>query len=137
MLRFYEVYEDSESVMLVMEKVKGIELSELIDKGNLTEPQIKFILKELLEALAIIHCEGMMHRDLKPSNIIVNLEKEKPTLKILDFGLACRTNSKSSKTTVQCGTPGYIAPEIFHSRKVADYTAKCDIFSIGIILYEM
>ena len=72
-----------------------------------------------------------MHRDLKLGNIMMD---SKYNIKIIDFGLATIINDNKQYGYKQCGTPGYIAPEIYASSK---YNEKCDIFSIGIIMFEL
>mgnify|MGYP001810706564 CR=1 FL=1 len=74
-----------------------------------------------------MHSRGYIHRDIKMSNIMIDFDNE---IKLVDFGLA----TKCKKQHKQCGTPGYMAPEIFTATQ---YNEKCDIYSLGITIYEM
>ena len=80
------------------------------------------------------HCHeaGYAHRDLKPENILYSNESPDSILKIIDFGTSRKFKMKE-KMKETCGTPYYIAPEVINGK----YNEKCDIWSIGIILYIM
>ena len=69
-----------------------------------------------------------MHRDIKMANIMIGDDDDE--IRLVDFGLA----TKCKKQHKQCGTPGYMAPEIFKTR---EYNEKCDIYSLGVVIYEM
>ena len=74
-----------------------------------------------------------MHRDIKPENILFSKEKDPQTLKIADFSLAENFN-KSKTFNLVCGTPGFMAPEIF---TMEGYDEKVDVYSLGLILYTL
>lgn len=77
-----------------------------------------------------------MHRDLKPDNIMFKTESDLSSVKIVDFGLATVTNSYP--LFPKCGTPGYVAPEVVNYKDGDTlYNEKCDIFSLGVILFKM
>lgn len=71
-----------------------------------------------------------MHRDLKPENILFDSKKANASIKIIDFGASAKL-SKDVKLSKRIGTPFYVAPEVLAAR----YDEKCDIWSIGVILY--
>jgi serine/threonine protein kinase len=77
-----------------------------------------------------------MHRDLKPDNVVLKSAISNDVIKIVDFGLA--TFAGSEQVGV-CGTPGYIAPEVFtyNETKQSMYDCKCDVFSAGAIMFKM
>jgi calcium-dependent protein kinase len=77
------------------------------------------------------HSNGIVHRDLKPENILFDSNKDNPTLKIIDFGCSAKLNRNGEKLNRRIGTPFYVAPEVL----AANYNEKCDIWSIGVILY--
>ena len=115
-----------------MEYINGGELFDKIassDNNVLTEKLAHEYMKKLLGAICHMHSQGIMHRDIKPENIMLTSDNE---LKFIDFGLAKRfVKNKELKTIA--GTPHYIAPEVIEGH----YTDKCDMWSLGVILYVM
>ena len=90
----------------------------------------KIIFKELISGLKYLYELNICHRDLKPQNILLD---ENYTIKISDFGLA-RLNNENNLMDTICGSPIYMAPEIMKYNK---YDNKADIWSLGIIFYEL
>jgi len=95
---------------------------------GLIRNKIAFICKELLRGLSVCHGLGWMHRDLKGDNILLTSSGK---VKIADFGSATQTGGPHKSTI---GTPHWMAPEIVRGRS---YDHKVDIWSLGIMLYEM
>jgi len=88
----------------------------------------------LLEATEYINAMNMMHRDLNPKNIMFAKKNDLKSLKIIDFRLA----NLSPISNERCGTPGYMAPEVITLKDYkSKYDSKCDIFSLGIIMYKL
>lgn len=85
----------------------------------------------LLSAVKYLHDRNIVHRDLKPENVLLTSKKDDAEIKLADFGFAERVTSMNSLTT-QCGTPGYVAPEILKNDK---YGKPVDMWSIGVITY--
>ena len=122
----------------VMEYLDGASLAHRMDAGDLTATETRRILRQICSALEAAHRAGIIHRDLKPENVwIASPAHEDSFAKVLDFGIAKLLDNpagKSTQTGAAMGTPRYMAPEQCMGRAV-DHRA--DIYSLGIILYEM
>ncbi|HNV70080.1 MAG TPA: protein kinase [Candidatus Ozemobacteraceae bacterium] len=122
----------------VMELVEGVTLRSLINTGSLTEAKIASIAVESLKALGYAHAKGIIHRDIKPENILFDRHGK---VKITDFGLARRLSTASgdsqglTATNAFMGTENYMSPEQKINPKAV--THKSDIYSFGVLLYEM
>ena len=138
----FSVEESGGAHFLTMELVEGQSLDHRIPAGGLPVQQIVDIGGALADALAAAHDKGIVHRDLKPANVMV---AEEGRVKILDFGLAKETRAADptdatltstgqTEVGVVMGTPSYMSPEQIAGRALDHRT---DIFSLGIILYEM
>jgi hypothetical protein len=120
---------------LVMELVDGASLRKRIRAGSLTPEKALEMAAQVCDALQYAHSRGVIHRDIKPENILV---REDGTVKIADFGLAKLTSTEQARltlTNVAMGTPHYMAPE--QLEKSADVDERADLFSLGVVLYEM
>ena len=118
---------------LVMELIDGTNLRQLLRaQGAFTIPQALRYTADTLEALRAAHRVGVIHRDIKPENVLVPTDGP---AKVTDFGLARAASEVSmSSTGNMLGTVAYIAPEI---ATTAEADARSDIYSVGIMLYEM
>ena len=115
--------------------LKGESLdSRLNRESSMPIPEVLRIGREVAAGLAAAHDRGLIHRDIKPANIW--LEGERARVKILDFGLARTADSQThlTQTGAIVGTPAYMAPEQARGLQV---DARCDLFSLGCILYRM
>ncbi|MGD8539981.1 MAG: protein kinase [Candidatus Aminicenantes bacterium] len=132
--RMYELMEYMGVHYITMEYVPGQDLRSLIRQtGKLTAEKAISIAKEICEGLAEAHRLGVVHRDLKPSNILVDREGD---AKIMDFGIARLLKSKGiTGTRHMIGTPEYMSPEQVDAD--GDIDQRSDIYSLGVILYEM
>jgi len=131
-IRLYDFIEEPDTYYLVMERMCGGELFDrVVAKAYYNEKEARDTCKVLLEAVSYCHANNVAHRDLKPENLLLLRPDNDSEVKIADFGFAkwC-TKPKSLKT--QCGTPGYVAPEILEG---VLYDTKADMWSIGVILY--
>jgi serine/threonine protein kinase len=138
--RFYEFINNESGAVLVMEFVEGTPVDVLLtERGALSVTDAIAATQCLLEALVYAHGKGITHRDIKPANLI----KEKSgVVKVTDFGIAkIREGGSTSSQTVLTksgfllGTPHYMSPE--QIREPKDAGAKSDIYSSGVLLYEM
>ncbi len=124
--------QDGDMAYLVMEYLPGITLRELLrEQRRLTVPQAVSIMDAILSGLAAAHRAGIVHRDVKPENVLL---AEDGRIKIGDFGLARATTANTATGSQLLGTIAYLAPELV-TRGTAD--ARSDIYSLGILLYEM
>ena len=129
----YDVGEDGGKYFIVMEYVEGKTLKQLIKKrGSLTLPEVVDIMLQLTKAIAHAHESYIIHRDIKPQNVII---LEDGTVKIMDFGIAVALNSGDlTQTNSVMGTVYYIPPEQANGGAA---TIKSDIYSLGILMYEL
>ncbi len=123
--------EDGRLAYLVMEFIKGHTLrDDLNDKGALSPRLALALIDPVVEGLGAAHAAGMIHRDIKPENVLI---ADDGRIKLGDFGLA-RAISTSTSTGALIGTVAYLSPELVLGKQ-AD--ARSDIYSVGIMLYEM
>jgi tRNA A-37 threonylcarbamoyl transferase component Bud32 len=131
------------TLYIAMEFVAGRPLSEVIEKeGPLSPERVTKIMRQVCGVLDEAHLQGVIHRDLKPENIVLtNRAGETDFVKVLDFGIAARTEStdtqKEQKLTQQgmvLGTPPYMSPEQFTGKAL---DARSDIYSLAVMAYEM
>ena len=122
-------FETETHIFIVMEYICGDLLGFIRKRGKLSETVSKIIFKQLIEGLKYIHKKKIVHRDIKLDNILIDLTN---TIKICDFGVS-RKISKDEIMHKHCGTPAYIAPEIFENNGYTGF--QCDIWSAGVTLY--
>jgi serine/threonine-protein kinase len=126
---------------IVMELLEGEPLSTILDRQRkLPVATAGEYTLQILEALEAAHALGVIHRDLKPENVFVTFIAGKPTLKLIDFGIAKarRTDPQARNLTVAgvvMGTAEYMAPEQARSADKVD--ARSDLYAVGVMLYEM
>jgi serine/threonine-protein kinase len=138
--RFYEFINNDNGAVLVMEFVEGLPVDMIIaEKGALPLRDAIGITQCMLEALVYAHGKGIVHRDIKPANLI---REHSGDVKVTDFGIAkikegagAPGQTVLTKSGFLLGTPHYMSPE--QIREPKDAGAKCDIYSAGVVLYEM
>jgi serine/threonine protein kinase len=128
-----DVFEDSEYVHLITELCFGGELFDRIVscEGCFSEQEAARILYQLLDSVSYLHKMGVVHRDIKPENILFETNEEDSDIKLIDFGLARKHNSREKPMSTIVGTPYYLAPEVL----AKSYDKACDLWSIGVIAY--
>ncbi|HLG97312.1 MAG TPA: protein kinase [Bryobacteraceae bacterium] len=139
----YEIGQDKDLWFLAMEYIEGRPLSDRIREGPMKTAEIVAIGLEVADALDDAHSKGIVHRDIKPANLMLTTRGH---VKILDFGLAKQSAAPQSAGAtsqetqlmtsigVVMGTVAYMSPEQALGREV---DARTDIFSLGVVLYEM
>jgi serine/threonine-protein kinase len=127
----FDVGEDLGMSYIVMEFIEGQTLTAWMKKGRLSVPQIKHVVYNAGLGLAYAHDNGVFHRDVKPDNIMLT---KAGAVKVMDFGIARVMDSSLTKTGSVMGTPAYMSPEQVNGHKV---DGRSDIFSLGVILYEL
>ncbi len=130
----YDVGQDHGTVYIAMELLEGLALSDLMKKERMPVARVADIGAQVAGALEYAHRKGIVHRDIKPSNIIVNPSGH---VKLTDFGIAHIEDPNMPHQTQAgeiLGTPAYMSPEQVLGRPVQ---GSADIFSLGIVLYEM
>lgn len=123
--------QDSEGYFIVMEYVRGKTLREVLEQGSVPLEVALVIATKVALGLAFCHQSGVVHRDVKPANILLSEEGE---VKLADFGIAKGQDTSITITGTTLGSPAYMAPEQLRSQEV---DRRTDIFSLGIVLYEM
>jgi serine/threonine protein kinase/Tfp pilus assembly protein PilF len=131
--QMYDLNKEEGTYYITMEYVSGEDLKSFIRRaGPLSAAKAIFIAKQVCEGLAEAHQLGVVHRDLKPQNIMIDKEGNS---RIMDFGIARSIMGKGiTGAGVMIGTPEYMSPE---QAEVKEVDQRSDIYSMGVILYEM
>jgi len=134
-VQFYDHFKEGSSTFIAMEFVRGKALNKIIEENGLIPiPIALFILYQVALGLFHAHQKRVIHRDIKPHNILVSKDGE---VKLSDFGIAMKAvdDNDITKTGSVVGTPAYMSPEQFSSKKEVTY--RSDIYSLGVVFYEM
>jgi serine/threonine protein kinase len=129
----YDFGEEEGIAYMAMELLEGTELRERLKDGSLTPAEAVDIGRQVADALGFAHERGVVHRDVKPGNIMLLARGQ---AKIMDFGIARMRTTGDFKTStgMVLGTPKYMSPEQIAGLPV---DSRSDIFSLGVVLYEM
>jgi eukaryotic-like serine/threonine-protein kinase len=142
-ITIYDVESTDQVCFIAMEYVKGKTMRQLIPPNGMPPGEALKYAVQIADALAALHAKGIVHRDLKPTNVMLG---EGAVVKVLDFGLVKLTERltgaeegtpstmEQTEEGVAVGTPAYMSPEQVEGKHV---DARSDIFSFGILLYEM
>lgn len=126
-LKLYDVYQEQDEFYLVLEFCRDGDLSKYIDRRQTTHDVL--YMRQILEGLEYLHSKQILHRDLKPQNVLLDHH----VIKISDFGFS-KTIASNELISTYCGSPMYMSPEMI---KTHQYNLKSDIWSLGVILYEL
>ena len=131
-VRLYESFETQQHIIFVMEVCgAGDLLTYVRRRRKLKEDVAKHMFKQIMEGLRYCHSKNILHRDIKLDNILLTSEGD---IKICDFGVS-KLVKNGEIMTEQCGTPAYIAPEVFENKGYEGY--QSDVWSAGVVLYAM
>lgn len=126
----------------VMELVRGDPITDYCDREKLpTSARLK-LFQQVCQAIHHAHQKGVIHRDIKPTNVLITVADGKPLAKVIDFGIAKATNTELTERTLftefrqLIGTPQYMSPEQAE-RSGVDIDTRSDIYSLGVLLYEI
>ena len=128
----YDVSKGGDVEYIVMELIDGITLKQYMEKrGQLSWRESLHFITQIMRALSHAHSRGIVHRDIKPQNIMVLRDG---SVKVADFGIACLANASQTLTQEALGSVHYISPEQARGDRI---DARSDIYSAGVVLYEM
>lgn len=130
-VKYYGKLQTANNIYLIFEFCRGGTLEDLIKKeGMLSEAKALTYFDQILSAFNELRRLNIMHRDLKPSNVLI----DNGEAKLADFGFCKKLNGEFDMTKSIVGSPIYMAPELLQGRY---YCTKADIWSLGVVLYEM
>ena len=128
---YYDSFLADAQLSIVMEYCGGGSCADLLDAKLLRAQHIPTILREVLHALVYLHGEHKLHRDIKAANVLLASDG---AVKLADFGVAGQLTAAVKKDSAFVGTPYWMSPEVV---KQSGYDAKADIWSLGILAYEL
>eukprot|EP00927_Polykrikos_kofoidii_P073193 TRINITY_DN69264_c0_g1_i1.p1 TRINITY_DN69264_c0_g1~~TRINITY_DN69264_c0_g1_i1.p1 ORF type:complete len:566 (+),score=114.07 TRINITY_DN69264_c0_g1_i1:117-1700(+) len=132
-VRLFETFQDAKKVYIVMELCTGKELFDrIVDEApsGFDEMKAATYIRQILAALSYLHNNKFAHRDVKPENFLFHSKEPESSLKLIDFGLACKFEEGTPMHT-KAGTAYYVAPEVLKG----SYDEKCDVWSAGVISF--
>jgi calcium-dependent protein kinase len=139
-LKLYEVFEDDETYQIVTDMMRGGSLADELEEkgteerfGTLTEKDAAILMRQLLSCINYCHHNKIVHRDVKTENMMLQVDKALDHMKVIDFGLSTFFYDENPRFIDMCGTPDYMAPQVINE----DYGPKCDIWSCGVVLFEV
>lgn len=133
-----DLIDEDDFVAIELEYIEGLTLKQYLEqKGALPNDEIQRLFEQMCSAVEYIHQKGYVHRDIKPSNFMLT---SSGVIKLTDFGIAKNMDTSNSDYTgtgtgMVLGTPKYMSPE--QVRNTKDVTAQSDIYSLGVVLWEM
>src|SRR5689334_10638311 len=132
-VRIFDIGEQGAMKFITMDFIEGVDLKSLIkEKGKLSAVEAAGVIRQVCQGLEAAHAAGVVHRDLKPQNIMIENDGH---VVVMDFGIAQSGSSRGvTQTGAFLGTPDYMSPE---QAQTEDTDARSDIFSLGLIFFEL
>lgn len=131
-VKFSHHFEDQENIYIFLELCSRKSLAHIWKaRHTLTEPEVRYYLRQIISGLKYIHSRGILHRDLKLGNFFVNENME---LRLGDFGLAAKLETVELRKKTICGTPNYLAPEVLNRQ---GHGTESDVWSLGCVMYTL
>uniref|UniRef100_A0A8C4HZF2 Serine/threonine-protein kinase PLK n=1 Tax=Dicentrarchus labrax TaxID=13489 RepID=A0A8C4HZF2_DICLA len=131
-VHFYHHFEDKENIYILLEYCSRKSLAHILKARKvLTEPEVRYYLRQIVSGLRYLHEQEILHRDLKLGNFFVSESME---LKVGDFGLAAKLEPAGNRRKTICGTPNYLSPEVLNKQ---GHGCESDIWALGCVMYTM
>ncbi|KAM9474782.1 serine/threonine-protein kinase PLK2b [Clarias gariepinus] len=131
-VHFYHHFEDKDNIYILLEYCSRRSLAHILKARKvLTEPEVRYYLRQTVSALKYLHDQEILHRDLKLGNLFVSDSME---LKVGDFGLAAKLEPVSNRRKTICGTPNYLSPEVLNKQ---GHGWESDIWALGCVMYTL
>lgn len=131
-VKFSHHFEDKDNIYIFLELCSRKSLAHIWKaRHTLTDPEVRYYLKQIISSLKYLHNKGILHRDLKLGNFFVN---ENMDLRLGDFGLAAKLETVEQRKKTICGTPNYLAPEVLNRQ---GHGTESDVWSLGCVMYTL
>ncbi|XP_053181294.1 serine/threonine-protein kinase Chk2 [Scomber japonicus] len=135
LIKTEDFYQTDDSFYIVLELMKGGELFQRIkSQQQLQESVTKLYFYQMLRAVQYLHSNGIIHRDLKPENVLLSSQDDICLIKLTDFNQS-RILEEAALMRTLCGTPLYLAPEVFTHATTTGYSLAVDAWSLGVLLF--
>nr|XP_046242403.1 serine/threonine-protein kinase Chk2 isoform X1 [Scatophagus argus]XP_046242404.1 serine/threonine-protein kinase Chk2 isoform X1 [Scatophagus argus] len=135
LIRTEDFYQTEDSYYIVLELMEGGELFHKVkSQQQLSESVAKLYFYQMLRAVQYLHSNGIIHRDLKPENILLSSQDDVCLIKVTDFNQS-RILEETTLMRTLCGTPSYLAPEVFTHASTTGYGLAVDAWSLGVLLF--
>ncbi|XP_051806932.1 serine/threonine-protein kinase Chk2 isoform X2 [Acanthochromis polyacanthus] len=135
LIKTEDFYQTDDSYYIVLELMEGGELFHRVkSQQQLQENVAKLYFYQMLRAVQYLHSNGIIHRDLKPENILLSSQEDVCLIKVTDFNQS-RILEESVLMRTLCGTPSYLAPEVFTQASTTGYSLAVDAWSLGVLLF--
>uniref|UniRef100_A0A8C8CAF1 Serine/threonine-protein kinase PLK n=1 Tax=Oncorhynchus tshawytscha TaxID=74940 RepID=A0A8C8CAF1_ONCTS len=131
-VKFSHHFEDQDNIYIFLELCSRKSLAHIWKaRHTLTDPEVRYYLRQIISGLKYLHNRGILHRDLKLGNFFVNENME---LRLGDFGLAAKLEKVEQRKKTICGTPNYLAPEVLNRQ---GHGTESDVWSLGCVMYTL